>query len=142
MGKLLWNNSDYTVQIPFIDNEHRILVALVNDIEDAMEFHVLLHTQYMLGKTANLSNGIKNHIASEEQYLLNNNYPDFEIHRLEHTKILDRLSKFESWFKETDKAFNQKMLFYLKDLLVRHFILFDHKYGSWFQHQDLSRQFD
>jgi hemerythrin-like metal-binding protein len=138
MSYLLWNNHDYSVQIPFIDNEHKVLIALVNEIEDAMDFHVLFHNQFMLDKIDNLFNGIKNHIASEEKYLIDNNYPELESHRLEHTLIIERLNEFESWFKEAGKPFNEKMLLYLKDLLVRHFILSDHKYGYYFHLKKLS----
>jgi len=141
VSNLQWNDTDYSVHIPFIDNEHKILVALVNEIENAMDFHMLFHNRFMLDKTASLSSGIRNHIASEEKYLLDNIYPEFETHRLEHTAILDRLTKFESWFKDANRAFNEKMLLYLKDLLLRHFILFDHKYGFYFLHKELSSQF-
>lgn len=132
MSYLLWNNHDYGVQIPSIDNEHKILIALLNAIDDAMSFHVLFHTQFMLDKITVLSNGIKNHITSEEKFLFDNNYPELKTHKLEHTVIIERLNEFESWFKGKDKPFNDKMLLYLKDLLIRHIILYDHKYGYHF----------
>lgn len=139
MSYLLWNSDDYGVQIPSIDNEHKILIALVNEIEDAMIFHVLNQTQFMLPKIDKLSNSIKNHIASEERFLLDNNYPEYEKHRLEHTVLIERLNKFESRFKESNTDFNENMLLYLKDLLLRHFILHDHKYGYYYNNKELSR---
>jgi methyl-accepting chemotaxis protein/hemerythrin len=140
MSCLLWNNEDYSVHILSIDNEHKILLALVNELESAMNFHILLQAKFMLDKIAHFSNCIRNHIASEERFLLSNKYPELATHQLKHAEIIERLNKFESWFKECNVPFNEKMILFLKDLLVRHFILHDRKYGTYYLDKDLSCQ--
>ena len=140
MSCLLWNNEDYSVQIPSIDNEHKILIALVNELDSAMNFHVSFRAQFILDKLTNFSNSIKNHIASEERFLLSNKYPELVSHQLKHAEIIERLNKFESWFKGCKIPFNEKMLLFIKDLLVRHFILHDRKYGTYYLDKEISSQ--
>jgi hemerythrin-like metal-binding protein len=142
MSCLLWNNDDYCVQIPSIDYEHKILVAMVNEIDSAMQTQGPFHTQIILDKLANLSNGIKNHFASEERFLLINNYPEYDTHKSEHTILLERLNMFESRFKLEEKAFSEKMLLFLKDWLVRHIILHDRKFGHYFKDKEVSCHYD
>src|SRR5450631_1136452 len=107
MSCLLWNNEDYSVQIPSIDNEHKILIALVNELDSAMNFHVSFRAQFILDKLTNFSNSIKNHIASEERFLLSNKYPELVSHQLKHAEIIERLNKFESWFKGIIERLNK-----------------------------------
>jgi hemerythrin len=142
MSCLLWNNDDYSVQIPFIDSEHKILVAMVNGIYNAMETQGPFQNQIILDKLANLSNGIKNHFESEERFLLDNKYPEYDSHKLEHTILVERLDEFESRFKLEEKAFSEKMLLFLKDWLIRHIILHDRKFGYYFKDKEVSSQYD
>jgi hemerythrin-like metal-binding protein len=140
MSCLLWNNDDYSVHILSIDNEHKILLALLNEIESAMDLNSYVQSKFMLDKLATFSNSIRNHIASEERFLLSNKYPELATHQLKHAEILERLNKFESWFKQSNIPFNEKMILFLKDLLVRHFILHDRKYGTYYLDKELSCQ--
>ena len=141
MSCLLWNDDDYSVQIPAIDNEHKLLVALINEFSIALQIDESLHSQIITEKLDKLSHCFRNHFASEERFLLFNNYPEFDAHILEHTLLLDRLNKFESRFKTEKKAFNEKMLLFLMDWLVRHIILHDRKFGHYFQNKGLSNHF-
>ena len=142
MGSLLWNNDDYSVQIPSIDYEHKILVAMVNEIDSAMQTQGPSNSQIILDKLANLSNGIKNHFESEERFLLLNNYPEYDAHKLEHTILVEQLDTFESQFKLEEKPFSEEMLLFLKDWLIRHLILHDRKFGYYYKDKEVSSHYD
>ncbi len=136
VSTLKWS-SDYIVNIPAIDNEHKLLVSIVNDIAHGMQFQGALQTQVITESLQRLSNYIRMHFDSEERFLLFNNYPEFDSHKLEHSELLGRLSRFESRFKVENRAFNEKMLLFLQDWLVRHIILHDCKFGHYYRGKEL-----
>jgi hemerythrin len=140
MSSLVWND-DYSVQITAIDNEHKLLVALINEFDITLQINASFHSQIIIEKLGTLSRCIRSHFASEERFLLFNNYPEFDAHLSEHILLLDRLSSFESRFKVEKKAFNEKMLVFLMDWLIRHIILHDRKFGSYFQDKELIERF-
>ena len=112
MSKLLWSH-DYSVQIPAIDNEHKLLVEIVNEFNDALEAHEVIRTRIVVKVLDKLARCIRQHFESEERFLMFNNYPDFDTHKLEHTKLLVQLEQFERGFQAEKKAFNVKMLLFL-----------------------------
>lgn len=141
MAELCWSNEDYSVGISAIDNEHKLLIALINDFEASLNIDVSLHSQIVTEKLDRLSTCIRKHFESEERFLLFNNYPLFTEHQEEHTQLLERLSKFEARFKAENKPFNEKILLFLKDWLVRHIILHDRKFCSYFRDKEPTEQY-
>jgi hemerythrin len=137
MSHLLWSNDDYSVHIPAIDNEHKLLVCTINEFGDTLQLDGSLHAQIISEKLAYLSQFIRKHFESEERFLLFNNYPEYTEHLTEHTLLLERLSSFESRFKAENKAFNERMLTFLIDWLIRHVILHDRKYATYYQNKEL-----
>src|SRR5450631_1764868 len=104
MDHLLWNNEDYSVHISAIDNEHKLLVSMVNEFSFTLQLDGSLHSQIITEKLVNLSHVIRKHFESEERFLLFNNYPEYTDHLSEHSLLLERLSRFESRFKAEKKA--------------------------------------
>lgn len=132
MPVLEWSEL-YSVGIPAIDNEHKVLVSLVNDMSRVIDTHIEFQTQ-LIGDTLNsLIRGVQNHFDSEEKFLLANNYPEYGSHKTEHTLLLDQLEHFKERFKTEKPLFTENMLLYLQDWLVRHIILHDCKFGSYFR---------
>lgn len=140
MNSLIWSNEDYSVNIPAIDNEHKLLIALLNEIASAMNTQGSFHIQIIIEKLTTLSKHIKMHFESEERFMILNNYPEYNEHKAEHTLLLEQLNKFEVRFKSENKAFNEKMLLFLKDWLVRHIILYDKKIGNYFRDKEILKK--
>ena len=131
MSSLHWSD-DYSLNIPAIDNEHKLLIAIINDIEHSMRYHGPLRTQVIAESMRRLSNYIRTHFESEERFMLTCNYPEFDDHKAQHTELLEKLARFESRFKNENKAFNEEMLLFLQDWLIRHIILHDIKIGHFY----------
>jgi hemerythrin len=138
---LLWNNDSYSVLIPAIDNEHKLLVALINEFETVLQINETLHSHFINEKLDKLYQCINSHFSSEERFLLFNNYPDFDSHVKEHSLLVDRLSSFKLRFNAENMAFNENMLLFIKDWLVRHILLYDRRYGEYFQGKELINEF-
>jgi hemerythrin len=133
---LLWS-SDYNVNIPAIDNEHKLLVSIVNEIAQGMHYQGALQARVITESLHRLLNYVRVHFDSEERFLLFNNYPEFDEHKMQHAELLEKLERFEKSFKTENKPFNEKMLLYLKDWLVRHIILHDSKFGHYYRDKEL-----
>jgi hemerythrin len=136
-NSLVWNDEDYSVNIPAIDNEHKLLVALLNEIACAMNTQGSSQINVIIGKLAYLSGYVKIHFESEERFLIVNNYPDYDDHKAEHARMLEQITTFEARYKSENKAFNEEMLLFLKDWLVRHMILYDRKFGYYFRDKEI-----
>jgi len=131
VSSLHWSG-DYSLNIPAIDNEHKLLISIVNDIEHGLHHHSHLRTQVISESMQRLSNYIRTHFESEERFMRALNYPEFEEHKAQHAELLEKLDRFEARLKSGGQAFNEEMLLFLKDWLLRHIILHDIKIGHFY----------
>lgn len=132
MSELEWVE-DYNVGIPAIDNEHKLLVSLINDMGSVVETNPEVQLQ-IIGDTLNtLDHCIRTHFESEERFLLANNYPEIDTQKAEHTLLIEQLEQFEKTFRTEMPSFTEHMLLYFKDWLIRHIILHDCKFGNYFR---------
>ncbi len=141
MSTLNWSD-DYSVGIPTIDNEHKLLVSLVNDMSRALDTHREFQSQIIGDILNTLVHCIHSHFESEEHFLLSNDYPEYSAHKAEHTILRERLERFEKRFRAENVSFTEDMLLYLKDWLVRHIILHDCKFGSYFRNKGTTTHFE
>jgi hemerythrin-like metal-binding protein len=137
MSDLEWSN-DYIINIPAIDNEHKLIVSIVNDISRSMLHHGELQAKMVSESLRMLSRCIRNHFESEERLLSLNNYPELEAHMAEHAGLLTIFDTFEQNFTARNSTVNEEMLLFLKDWFVRHILLHDSKIGHYYSKHELS----
>lgn len=125
MALFQWNNS-FSVNNSEIDKQHQKLVELVNSLHDAMSQG---KSKDVLGKIFNdLIIYTKSHFKSEENLMLNKNYPDYTAHRLEHQKLTNQVIKLKSEFDAGKVVISIELLNFLKDWLKKHILETDKKY--------------
>jgi hemerythrin-like metal-binding protein len=73
---ILYWSSEYIVNIPAIDNEHKLLVSIINDLAHSMHLQNSFQAEVATESLHRLSNCICTHFESEERFLLSNNYPE------------------------------------------------------------------
>ncbi len=129
-------SEDYVLNIPSIDNEHKLLVSLINDMALALLYKGELQKRAVHESLERLSRYIRAHFESEEKFLMFNNYPDFDAHKEQHELLLEELEVFERRFKAGEQPFNSRMLLFLKDWLVRHIILHDCKFAYYYSDKE------
>jgi len=134
---MCWSK-DYVLNIPAIDNEHKLLVSLVNDMGLALLYHGELQKRAVRESLQRLSRYTRTHFESEERFLMFNNYPEFDAHKEQHEQLLAQLDAFERKFRAGEKPFNTRMLLFLKDWLARHIILHDCKFAHYYSDKELS----
>jgi hemerythrin len=127
MPLMTWNNS-LSVGIAVIDEDHKKLVAMVNQLYDAVQAG---HGKDALGKTLDgLIDYTVMHFAREEKFFQETGYPDAVAHKKEHAdltkQVLDVQAKYRSGATST---LSLEVMTFLKNWLVKHIQGSDRKYG-------------
>jgi hemerythrin len=129
MALLQWDSS-FSVNVVEIDKQHQKLVAMINNLNDAMK--------QGKGKDAlaiiinELFTYAGNHFATEEKYFDKFKYPAATSHKFEHTNFVKKVSEFKNGFDSGKMSLTIEVMNFLKDWLKGHIQGTDKKYGPFF----------
>lgn len=130
----LWND-EYLLGIKEIDSQHKIFVATLTELYEAI----------YSGKAANILNETfkkltdyaKHHFATEEKYFDKFKYEGAEEHKNEHKKFKEKINSLAKEI-ETDKTkISFELIDFLEDWLVEHVSTMDKKYVQCFKENGL-----
>ncbi len=135
MPLLKWDEK-YSVGIEVIDYQHEKLFFIANHLYDAL----LHHTEQtsadeagyvILGEVlVDLVEYISYHFATEENFMIQHHYPEYEAHIKEHNVLRERtMDLFEQFGKNNDLPSIAVMMF-LKDWLQNHILASDLRYAA------------
>jgi len=127
VSTVVWTD-ELSIGVVEADAEHRNLVAIIGQLEDAI----------INGKDARFMGEVLTklveytgiHFISEEQLMLNSQYPAYEAHRAQHAQLVKKLEKFRFEFMETGERMTQKDFGYLVDWLTNHILVDDMTFGA------------
>lgn len=88
MPIVTWSE-EYNVNVEKIDNQHRHLLQLVNDLHAAVE--ACIDKQKLKKMLIELTEFTRKHFAAEEQMMKKYNYPEKNEHKKEHKMLLRHL---------------------------------------------------
>lgn len=127
-------SDDYLTGIELIDNEHRQLFSLVNDV------HTLINDEFIFDKydeimriLTELRNYTEMHFHDEETYMEKINYPELDAQRRAHNAFIEKLVNIN--FEELESLDNnqqeylQDILDFLAKWLVNHILKMDKLIG-------------
>ncbi len=109
-----------------IDQQHRHLVDLVNQLHGAMRRRA--------GKTVlattleELAHYTVQHFETEEQLMEASGYADLDGHRNLHAKLVDQVLDFQKRFDSGDATVSMDLMTFLRDWLLDHIDKVDRKY--------------
>ena len=123
---------DCLIGIEQIDNEHRELFRIVNEIKDLLENEFLEdkfnQTQEMIKK---LENYAEEHFKHEEEYMASINDPELEMQKKQHLDFCDKISEADASIPSSgQQEFLDNLLKYLVTWLYRHIIFSDLMIGK------------
>jgi len=125
---LEWDDS-YSVNVLKIDTQHKRLISIVNELNDAMAEG---RGKDILSNTlARLINYTKEHFRDEEQLMSDQGYPDFKKHQAEHIRLTEQVIQFQKEYEDGSIAITIKMMRFLRDWLSNHIKGTDKKYGPY-----------
>ncbi len=127
MAFITWNDS-YSVGVSSIDNQHKKLCDLVNQLHDAMG----------AGKGTDIVGSIiaetvkytQQHFAYEENYMKSINYPLLSQHKLLHQKLIAEVADLQKKVTNKERINVIATCQFLKDWLTSHILKEDKKYSQ------------
>ena len=128
MALFNWS-SGYSVNIKEIDDQHRVLIDLINKLHDAMK----------IGKGKDVIGPILNelviytkfHFTHEEKLFSGNSYPETSMHKLEHAKLVKQVDELSKNFNGGQEVMSMDIMNFLKDWLANHIMGTDKKYSGF-----------
>lgn len=125
---LSWKNS-YSVGIESIDNDHKKLIHLINNLQTAVNYKT--DRQFEKQTLDEVIDYTKYHFSREEKLMEEHGYPDFVPHKQQHEKMIAKVNEFvEAYEKEEDGAV-ESLLKYLKLWLINHINGTDQEYSEF-----------
>lgn len=117
------------INIPLIDEQHKKLIAMINELNDAMRTG---KGKDALGKILNgLVAYTKSHFALEETLMQKHNYPAFSEHKKEHTALCDQVLAFGKKFEANEPGVAVQVCTFLKEWITTHIQGTDKKYAPF-----------
>ncbi|NTW89085.1 MAG: hemerythrin family protein [Desulfobulbaceae bacterium] len=125
MALFNWDSS-LSVNIAEIDEQHKKLVNLVNDLFEAMKEG---KGSQILGKVlSDLTRYTKTHFATEERLMRSNSYPSYLVHKKEHDELIAQVDDLNKKFQDGQMVLSTSVGNFLKSWLVNHIKGTDMKY--------------
>lgn len=128
MAVIEWNDS-LKVGIGVIDSEHKQLVNLTNDLNDAMKSGKAKAVMQEI--IASLAQYTVTHFAEEERYFDKYAYPEKTAHKKQHAEFVAKVSGFQKDLADEKVALSIDVVHFLADWLKSHICGEDKKYAPF-----------
>lgn len=129
MRKYIEWSDELSVGIQEIDEQHQILVNLINILYEA----IIRRTEEQDVGTilAELSQYTVIHFAVEESLMRIFDYPNYEEHKKIHQKLTTQVFELQNKFKYSQESISVEVLHFLRHWLTDHIMGEDKKYAPY-----------
>ena len=136
MSLFVWS-SDYSVNHAHIDNQHKELFRLADDLHGAMMRGA---AKTVINDTLRkLVDYTRSHFREEEGMMLKSGYPQYASHKAEHDSLTAQVLDLQRDQDAGRVAVTGDTMRFLRAWLERHIMITDRKLSSFFAHKkDLS----
>ena len=128
MALITWNNS-LSVDIKSIDDEHKELIAMLNEFYDNLVLES--NKKNIAALLKKMKDYTVYHFRNEEEHLKLYAYPHFEVHKKEHMNFIEKVSEMEKRFNDGKFILSLEVITFLKDWLQNHIMISDKKYSEF-----------
>ena len=120
---------DYSVDIDSIDQQHKKLLNLINQLQTAVDYST--GEEFEREALDELVDYTKTHFSYEEGLMRDNDYPDFEPHKAQHEKMFAKVEEVLAEYEQDQDTAMANAAEYLKDWLINHINGTDKEYSSY-----------
>ena len=120
---------EYSVGIDSIDQQHKKLLNLINQLQTAVDYST--GEEFERDALDELVDYTKTHFSYEEGLMRDNDYPDFEPHKAQHEKMFKKVGEVLAEYEQDHDTAMQNAADYLKDWLINHINGTDKQYSSY-----------
>ena len=124
---LVWKD-EYSVGIEEMDNDHKKLLHLINQLQTAVHYYT--GKEFEEKALDELVDYTKTHFKNEEKLMEDNGYADLEAHKIQHKQFIDKVSHFVEQYKTNSDVTMIDTLKFLKEWLINHINGTDKEYGK------------
>ncbi|WP_198264333.1 bacteriohemerythrin [sulfur-oxidizing endosymbiont of Gigantopelta aegis] len=124
---LVWKD-DYSVGIEEMDNDHKKLLNLINQLQTAVNYYT--GKEFEEKALNELVDYTKTHFKKEEQLMADNGYEDLEAHKQQHKRFISKINDFIIQYKSDSDITIVDTLQFLKEWLIKHINGTDKEYGK------------
>lgn len=118
----VWDDNCKT-GIAEIDQDHKRLIDLINDLYEAMQDGS--GGALLLPIFSALRNYTETHFTKEERFMVECDAPEQEAHFREHKQMMAKLADLESRHRKGEAAISLQTLTFLRDWLKNHICVVD-----------------
>jgi hemerythrin-like metal-binding protein len=129
MALINWDDS-LSVKINSIDDQHKKLIAMINDFYDGISKRS--SQESVLKLILEMKNYTVVHFTNEEKIMKQVNYPDFDSHKKLHEHFVAKVVELETKIKAGKLVVSLEITTFLKDWLKNHIMIVDKKYSDYF----------
>ncbi|MCG8425987.1 MAG: bacteriohemerythrin [Chromatiales bacterium] len=124
-----WSD-ELSVGIEEIDEQHKVLVSLVNKMHEAIhQRHGSEVVQEILGELAEYT---RIHFAVEESLMRILNFPGYEEHREVHDELVEHIVELQEKVATGKTSIGFELMHFLKIWLTKHIMEEDMQYSGFF----------
>ena|SRR5271157_3277584 len=135
MAMLNWSD-EYSVMVKEMDEQHKKLVGMINDLHEAMKTGKGKDVMEKILKS--LVDYTVTHFSSEEKLMQSNDYPGFLAQKSQHEALTKQVLDFQKKYHEGKAVVSVEIMNFLKDWLVNHITGSDKKYGPFLNKKGIS----
>ncbi|GAB7021853.1 bacteriohemerythrin [Salidesulfovibrio brasiliensis] len=128
-GKLFEWDDSLSVGVREIDGQHKVLIDLINELNDAMRAR--RSKAIMMDVVKRLADYAVEHFATEERLFDRYGYPETEAHKEIHRKFVAKVSEFAEQLNSGKASVTMEVMRFLKDWLIGHIKGTDQKYSAF-----------
>jgi len=122
--------SVYDTHIKTVDEQHRVLVEMINDLQTAREnnnepklireifFKLVDYTKY--------------HFSQEESLMTTSNYPKLLEHSSQHKEFVNKIVEMLEGLKKGDVNISDKLNDFLMNWLIKHILGYDKEFANFY----------
>ena len=125
---LEWKDN-YSVGIESIDNDHKKLIHLINNLQTAIDYKT--DKQFERQTLDEVIDYTQYHFKREEDLMESNGYPDLIPHKPTHAKLIEEVNHYVEKYEKDDDAAIEALLAYLKLWLIKHINGTDQEYSEF-----------
>lgn len=127
MALITWA-SMLSVGVKEIDDQHKKLIDLINQLNDAM---LAGKSRDSMGKIlGELAAYTQYHFSTEERLMGQYKYEESVDHKEQHKKLIQSVSDFKKQFDSGQTMISVELMNFLRDWLSGHILKTDKKFGS------------
>lgn len=129
MPRIPWKES-YSVGVRELDEQHQRLLEIINDLgstrEEKRDSHRFFAVLNALIKYA------ESHFETEERYMREHGYADFEDHREQHVLFTERIFLLQAKLEREEPRVRDEVLDFLREWHLSHVLGVDRHYIRFF----------